>query len=105
MNSTELRNILNISVPSSYQAGVLACDQLNLVHQQKFAIILNTDASTTPGLHWLGVFKKSAESPVVEFFDSFGLPTNFYDKQIGNFLSIFPQILSSSVQLQSPFSD
>lgn len=105
MNSNELRHILASCIPSIYQTGVLACDQLDLITKQKFAVILNTDDSTKPGLHWLSVFKDSATSHEVEFFDSFGLPVQFYDKRIGSFLSKFIYVRTSSMQIQSTFSD
>ena len=105
MNSNELRNILASTIPSEYQTGVLACDQLNFITKFKFAIILNTDDSTKSGLHWLSLFKPNADSQVVEFFDSFGLPYQFYDKRISSFLSKFSFARTSSFQIQSTFSD
>jgi len=105
MNSSELRRILGLTVPTTYQTGVLACDQLNLVKKKKFAIIINTDDSTKPGLHWLSIFKESDNCEIVEFFDSFSLPVSFYNDKIGSFLSKFSRVRTSTAQMQSTFSD
>ena len=52
MNSTELRNILG-EIVTSTETGVFACDQLNFVEGDEFAIVVNSDESSQPGMHWL----------------------------------------------------
>src|SRR5690348_15687689 len=88
MNSDQLRKILHQFVPLTFDDQVLASDQLDFIRKKKFAVILNSDTSKENGMHWLGLFKESEDVNIVEFFDSFGMPIEFYSPHLKRFLLI-----------------
>lgn len=104
MNSTEIRKILKISVPTDYETDVFACDQLNQISSKKFAIIFNSDDSTKSGLHWLALYKEPKKD--LEFFDSFAMPISFYSPFVKKYIAnISNEIILNNIQLQSNFSE
>jgi len=105
MNSTELRYILCDSIPSKFETGVFACDQLNNVVSDSFAIICNNQDSTLPGQHWLAFYKSSIHNST-EMFDSFAMSVKFYPNYISAFLKSKGSIvIKNKCQVQSNFSN
>jgi len=104
MNSVQLRNDLSFCIPPDYETGVFACDELDCVTTSKFAIVLNSEDSTQPGLHWLALFKE-ANSDIVERWDSYSMPINFYSPVIKNFMISKAKYEKHSInQFQSNYS-
>ena len=103
MNTTEIRNILKSTIDTKYFSDVLACDQLKLIKSDQFALIVNTDTSNEDGMHWLALFKEK-NSKTIEFFDSFGMPLDFYSKYINDFVEKYDYVKQSGIQIQSNFS-
>jgi hypothetical protein len=69
MDTYQLREVLTRDLGPSFGGvypRVLLPDTLN----QK-AIVINTDPHDQPGAHWVCVY---LNTPVVEYFDSYGLP-------------------------------
>jgi len=105
MNSSDLRNILCAFVPKDYETGVYACDQLNVINSNRFAIICNNQISTQRGMHWIAFFKKNS-TECTEMFDSFGMPVNFYLNHVSNFLKRKGNsVTRNDSQLQSSYSN
>jgi len=103
MDSLQLRYILLKSVPNLF-IGVYASDQIKFVKHESFAIIVNSSKSINPGVHWTAFYK--AQNSDLEFWDSFGLPINYYGLDFIDFVKTHGQILvSSTIQVQSNFSD
>lgn len=104
MNTTEIRKILNAAIDVRYTTEVLACDQLHLVKSNEFALIINSDTSDKPGTHWLALFKE-ASNDIIEFFDSFSMPVEFYNPHILKFINERCNYLNQSrIQIQSNLS-
>jgi hypothetical protein len=107
MDSDQLRSALVQCIPSSYETGVFACDQLNHIRSDQFAFIFNSDTSEKDGTHWLALFKDS-DSSIVDFFDSFGKPIQYYanSKFILNFVkNKATSVNRSNLQIQSNWSE
>ena len=67
--------------------------------------ILNTHPSHRPGEHWLAFFSDPITCKL-EFFDSYGFPSNFYNLSSSSVItstpsSCFSLVASNNVQLQS----
>ena len=90
---------------SRHFQGVFAADQLpmdlvppNGPRMQK-GLIVNTDDSSKPGQHWLGVWMKDN---VCEVFDSYGLPLHYYkDPNLQQWLRQWKYVVSSNETLQA----
>lgn len=103
MDSYQLRYCLTRSV-EGYTA-VCAIDQLKYIRSESFSIIVNNEPSTSPGMHWIALHKPQ-HANVVEFFDSFALPTKFYGKEIQCFLQKNgTYVETSTAQYQSDLSN
>lgn len=81
-----------------YFEGVYARNQLPNLSKFPTALIANTDVSTGPGKHWVGMYFGTEGRPM--YFDSYGLPPQQpeFVKYLG---STYEQ---NDIQLQSPFS-
>jgi hypothetical protein len=82
MDSLQLRYALLQS--SKTFTAVCAKDQLKGIKEKSFAIICNNEDSSMPGMHWL-CFYKNDQDTSVQFFDSFGMPIEFYGKDFCEF--------------------
>ena len=91
MNSTDIQNVLQISVPDKFGVAVLPCDWLSRITADQFAVVVNSDTAEKPGMHWLAIFKEKRKSGI-EFFDSCSMPVNFYHPNIGSFLKKIEQM-------------
>jgi len=90
----------------STQYHVVPCDKLISLKVQSypFMVCLNTDDSTKPGSHWLGLYiaRQGAE---VELFDSYGLPFFKYSDYVREFVEKNGlRLIQKREMLQSPIS-
>ena len=100
MNTLELQNILKVSIPKTFFSSVLAADQLRSINFKQFALIVNNQPSSEPGMHWLAIFKQH-RSKEIEFFDSCAMPLDFYDKTFSTFLNSKASIVRlNSIRIQ-----
>ena len=76
MDTNQLRHVLTRDLGSTF-GGVYPRDLLPRTLDGK-AIVINTDPHDQPGAHWVCVY---LNSPVVEYFDSYGLPPMHRDIQ------------------------
>lgn len=80
MNSYQIRYYLKlINLP--VHTGVYAMDQLKFISKKSFAIVFNNMKSTSSGMHWCCLVKKPNQK-YIDFFDSLGMPIEFYDKEL-----------------------
>lgn len=103
MDTYELRYALLCLVPKM-RIGVCASDQLVLVKDEEFAIIVNTQDSTQSGLHWVCFFK-TRRMKHIEFFDSIGIDVNKYGIHFQKFVNNYSSVKQSIIQFQSNQSD
>ena len=88
MDTRELETILqrNATTQDTF-LGVFALDRLptnvELRRLNRWFLVCNCCPSTRPGRHWIAVFYDHGS---VEFFDSFALPPNAYDRRLVTFL-------------------
>lgn len=90
----------------STQYSVVPCDKLTSLNilSYPFMVCMNTDDSTKPGAHWIGLYiaRHGAE---LEMFDSYGLPFDVYPKYIRDFaIRNDLRIVQTRKMLQSPFT-
>lgn len=101
LNTSQIRSVLNQIIPSTIKSDVYAADELKFVKGNQFAIVVNSDRAELPGQHWLAIYKDK-NSRVMEFFDSFAIPIEFYDNNFVKFLrERFASVKCSNLQLQS----
>ena len=95
MDSVQLRYALlnSLKIP----IAVCAKDQLKQITYANFAIICNNQFSYEVGQHWLAFYK---QNDVVEFFDSFGMPIEFYGPEFKKFVTKHGK---NEIQSQSQF--
>ena len=105
MNSSQIRKALSVFIPHTFETGVYACDELFEISTSSFAVVFNSDKASLPGTHWLALFKHSGSS-IIEWFDSFSLPLDFYCSDVRNFVvSNSTHVRFCTQQFQSTFSD
>ena len=80
MNSYQIRYFLK-SLNLKVHTGVYAIDQLRYIVIQPLAIVFNNMPSSSVGMHWCAIIKKSKQSRII-FFDSLGLHPSFYGKEV-----------------------
>ena len=67
-------------------------------------LVVNTDTSTKPGTHWIGIFLTSPQNG--EWFDSYGNPPEFYGAVFTEFMNNHCNEWEwSDRKLQSDWSD
>jgi len=84
MDSFQLRCALLKCIRNS-RSFVCAKNQLHLIKSRSFCIIVNTQDSYLPGLHWLAIYK-SRKNNYIDFFDSLGNSIFYYGGEIIEFL-------------------
>jgi len=99
MDSFQLRYALN-ELMKGIPVYVCASDQLQLVKTKKFAIIVNTEPSSSEGSHWV-CFYKADSSSTIEFFDSYGVELKYYGNYFIEFVSKYSRIEQCFSQIQS----
>ena len=73
---------------SSCFLGVFASNELpSKIPIYPSGLIANTDPNNKPGQHWVAMFLEEVKE---EFFDSYGLPPNFYTDYFTKFLTSHP---------------
>ena len=77
MDTHQLRDVLTRDLGPSF-GGVYPRDLLPEILPHGKAIVVNTDPHDQPGAHWVCLY---VTSPVVEYFDSYGLPPLHRDIQ------------------------
>ncbi len=89
MDTVQLTRLMKSdSVTNREFIGVFPSDYLNTSFEIKrypSALIVNTDESTEPGQHWIAIYFDAGRS--CEFFCSFGIPPQFYNKTWNDFIS------------------
>ena len=73
MDGHTIQDILSREAAPIFQ-GVYAADKIPPLRMGS-AIIVNTDKSTEPGMHWLALYQ---DREALEFFDSYGQSPDFY---------------------------
>lgn len=107
MNTLEIYcKLLSLSCKSKVNFDVLAKDQLYGYNIPKpFGLCVNTSNSNHKGTHWVSLFS-NVNSNKIQFFDPYGMTSNYYGKEFFDFVSAQKGIMeSSSLQLQSFVSD
>lgn len=83
--------------------GVFAKDQLpTSIKNFPACFVVNTDASTEEGSHWLAFYMKTSTD--LCFFDSFGYPPEYFKGEIAAYVKSFRLIEFNPMRLQSPVS-
>lgn len=77
MDTQQLRDVLSRDLGRSF-AGVYPRDLLPEILPHQKAVVINTDPHDRPGAHWVCVY---LNTPVIEYFDSYGLPPAHRDIQ------------------------
>ena len=66
--------------------GVFSSDKLpQTIDKYPCGLVVNTDASTKPGTHWIAVFLASPLNG--DWFDSYGKPPGFYGPAFAEFMN------------------
>ncbi|GFX27461.1 uncharacterized protein TNCV_4904381 [Trichonephila clavipes] len=81
--------------------GVYASDSIPIL-KKKSTIVVNLDASSQPGSHWLAFYH---ENNCIEFFDSYGYPPEYYGEGFRDFVSKFSTVSWNCIPFQSPTSN
>jgi len=84
MDSFQLRYALLKTIKNA-RPYVCAKNQLHLIKSNSFAVIVNSQDSYLPGLHWLAIYKSSTNN-YIEFFDSLGKSMFYYGDDVIEFL-------------------
>lgn len=86
---------------------VIPCDYLNNFTIRSYPLLLcvNNMPSTHPGQHWLGLFIKQKGSEV-EFYDSYGMGMEYYDKSFINFaMNQNVNVLENKIPVQGNYQN
>lgn len=102
MHSLQLR--YGLLTYTDMNIAVCASDQLKLVTFESFCIIVNSQSSEKAGQHWLAFFC-TQNNNCIEFFDSFGMPIEFYGEEFVKFAQRYNPVVVNDQQYQSNFSD
>lgn len=65
---------------------VCAIDQLKYITGDEFSIVFNNEEHYKPGMHWIGLHKVK-NSNVLELFDTFNFPIDFYGEKLLKFIN------------------
>lgn len=98
----DTRQILTILRSTIGNAHVVPSDKLpTKIPYKPCAMVINTDPSYKPGMHWVAIYIPAASEPV-EYFDSYGQKPNI--SSIRNFITKFPESWYNNQRLQGPLS-
>jgi len=102
MNTIQFKSYLSNFIPKgAFYFNVIPSDYLNRIKSRRLAIIVNTDRSDSSGTHWIAFFRSGANSKL-QYFDSFGLPIQFYGEDFVNFVYGQGGILESNSKQWQP---
>ena len=87
MNTAQIAYALGHDPKTSKKfCGVFPSDKLpRTIDRYPCGLVVNTDPSTKPGTHWLGIFLTSPQKG--EWFDSYGKPPEFYGPVFTEFMN------------------
>ena len=79
MNTAQIAYALEHDPKTSKKfCGVFPSDKLpQTIDWYPCGLVVNTDPSTKPGTHWIGIFLTSPQNG--EWFDYYGKPPEFYE--------------------------
>lgn len=99
MDNGEINKIL-FSIHNTRRVflGTFAADRIPFSYRYPYAVVINTDASTRMGTHWVAIYAVNARE--IEYFDSFGETPN---ENISKYLSKFSTVIKTSERLQSVY--
>jgi hypothetical protein len=106
MNSNQLTSILKQDIYCRKINGkVLSLDQVPIyVSEFPSWFIINTEISSEPGAHWLGLYFNKIDEPA-DFFDTFGKDPSSYGDNITKLLSFhWPSFRYINKAIQSEYS-
>lgn len=83
--------------------GVYAANELPTEMNIPCGFIANTDDHTKTGRHWCAFYFPN--STTIEYFDSYGMPVNYFNDYFPQYTSNFSSLITNSKQLQSLYSD
>ena len=103
MNTKDIYTALQKnSVTTRSFRGVFAADQLPALDQQfPSSYVANCSNASHGGSHWVAFFQEKPS--VIEFFDSYGKPPEFYNSHLANFIRGLKLIRQVQI-LQQPMS-
>ncbi|GFX86217.1 uncharacterized protein TNCV_2560991 [Trichonephila clavipes] len=102
MDGNQIQFILSHDpVTAPFFRGVYASDTIPIL-KKKSTIVVNLDASSQPGSHWLAFYH---ENNCIEFFDSYGYPPEYYGEGFRDFVSKFSTVSWNCIPFQSPTSN
>ena len=100
MNDYEIDKILKgHPLTKNIFLKTVPCDSLISSEKFPYAIVMNTDDSEKPGVHWTAIYANSINS--AEYFDSYGRQPN---SCIAKYLEKFENVKKNHDSIQSPFS-
>ena len=87
MNTAQIAYALEHNPKTSKKfCRVFPSDKLpQMIDRYPCELIVNTDPSTKPGTHWIGIFLTSPQNG--EWFDSYGNPLEFYGPVFTKFMN------------------
>jgi hypothetical protein len=104
MNTTQIDSILlsNRHTRCVY-GGCYPIDRLPTIEKLPYALVVNSDKSSGPGIHWLALYFSASDTS--DFFDSLGNRPHVYSSQLSKYMRTYSQNQWTNSQLvQSPLS-
>ena len=104
MNSEQLRAIVANDRNLRPFLQICAIDTLpDVIRNYPFGVIFNSDISSMPGRHWLGLY--STNGHTIEFFDSLGYDIEHYNLHLKQFITRHGfTYISNRIRVQSATS-
>jgi hypothetical protein len=101
MNTAQLQRVLSQNTfTKKYFLDVFPSDQLPMqITKFPTCFIANVDSSGESGSHWLAFYISTAHN--IEFFDSYGNAPTFFEGDISDYVSSFPNVKYNPQMLQS----
>lgn len=101
MNTSQIQYILSHDKHTKkYFLDVFPSDHLpRKIKKYPACFVVNVDSSSEPGSHWVAFYLPTSKK--LEFFDSYGNATTYFDGPISKFASRFPQVTYNPLVLQS----
>ncbi len=99
MDAVQISSILKKAIGKGC-LGVFPSDKIPAKVKGPCTMVINTDASTNPGSHWVAIF--ITRDGIAEYFDSYGQPPEV--AEISSFLNRYRMRYYNKKQVQGPFS-
>ena len=102
----QLKTALELNLPPLHAYDVCASDELprHRIGQRPVCLVVNTEASGDPGIHWQAIYLPDVEEEAPEFFCSNGREMS---QSVAEFLGLqgdYCHALATDVWLQHPLS-